>query len=225
METIFRPYISEAYVSDKFGFFEEKIETSMGIINQLILEGEFQRANKPNRNNRVYEQFILERETKSLQEGIKTRGGTPMGLDHPIPNPNDPPQVQVQIIQRIGMENACALNTVLEMNGDVVYGKSKVLQGDFSTGDKLAAFVRAGFKPAVSSRGLGGDPVMKNGYMYVPESYKMICYDFVTNPSTHNAILEQRINEELYFIEESNKHVRKLWDVLINLKQKYEGDK
>lgn len=218
-----RAYVSEAYVSNKFGFSEEKVETENGLEKFLVLEGEFQRANKPNKNNRVYEAFILERETKAQQDLIQVRGGNPMGMDHPIPNPNDPPQIQAQIIQRIGMENACALNTILEMNGEVVYGKSRVLAGDFGTGDKLATFVRNKFKPAVSSRGLGGDPVNRNGYMYVPESYKMVCFDFVTNPSTHNAILEQAIHEEMHIWEESHKHTRKLWDVLVDLKTKHEG--
>lgn len=217
-----RAYVSEAYVSNSFGFKEESIETEKGIEKFLVLEGEFQRANKPNKNNRVYEAFILERETKAQQDLISSRGGNPMGMDHPIPNPNDPPQIQAQIIQRIGMENACALNTVLEMNGEVVYGKSRVLQGDFGTGDKLATFVRNKFKPAVSSRGLGGDPVNRNGYMYVPESYKMVCFDFVTNPSTHNAILEQAITEEYeLMVQKEKQYKRKLWNVLTDLDKKY----
>jgi hypothetical protein len=152
---------------------------------------------------------------------ISARGGNPCGLDHPIPNPNDPPQLQAQIIQRIGMENACALNTHLEMHNDIVYGKAKVLTGDYGTGDKLASFIRNKFKPAVSSRGLGGDPINKNGYLYVPESYKMVCFDFVTNPSTHNAILAEAINEEYAMIAEQNKYTRKLWDVLVDLDKKH----
>jgi hypothetical protein len=118
------------------------------------------------------------------------------------------------------MENACALNFQLEMAKNVVYGKSRVLQGDFSTGDKLAAFVKAGFKPAVSSRGLGGDPVQKGEYLYVPESYKQVCYDFVTNPSTHNAILEQMMAEEYYMYTHQEKKV-KFYEVLIDLSKKY----
>jgi hypothetical protein len=221
MQSILRPYISEAFISDKYHFIEEKIETDKGVIIQLILEGEFQRAETPNKNNRVYEEWLLDRETKKQQEIIKQRNGQPMGMDHPMPNPSDPPEIQAQMIQRIGMENACALNTVLEMHNKIVYGKSKVLQGDFGTGDKLSAFVKAKFKPAVSSRGLGGDPVVRSGYLYVPESYNQICYDFITNPSTHNAILERMISEEVYTMTHPS-HTKKLWEVLINLEKKYE---
>lgn len=218
-----RPYVSEALVSDKFGFLEEKVETAKGVISRLVLEGEFQRANKPNKNNRVYERQLLERETNKLVEMIRQRGGLPCGMDHPLPNPNDPPHIQTQQIQRIGMENACALNVALEMHNDIVYGKAHVLAGDFGTGDKLSAFVKAGFKPAVSSRGLGGDPMYRDGYVYVPESYQMVCYDFVTNPSTHNAILEQMLNEEaqLFELQNSQMRSRKFYDVLIDLSKKY----
>jgi len=212
-------YVSEALVSKSFGYTEQRIEMPDGTKrSEYVLEGEFQRANVPNKNNRVYEETLLKRETDALRERIRERGGHPMGMDHPVPNPNDPPQVQASQIQRIGMENACGLTIALEMNNSVVYGKAKALAGDSGTGDKLVSFIKAGFKPAVSSRGIGGDPVFRSGFMYVPESYKMVCYDFVTNPSVHNSILEQAIHEEFYMMQQASKHKRKLWEVLKDIK-------
>jgi len=221
MENILRPYISEALVSDHYSWNEETVEIKGKPINMIVLEGEFQRANRPNKNNRVYEEALLSRETKKLQESIKARNGHPMGLDHPTPHPSDPPQIQMQQIKRIGLDNACALTTALEMHNGVVYGKARILSGDFGTGDKMASFVRNGFKPAVSSRGLGGDPVMREGFMYVPESYQMVCYDFVTDPSTHNAILEQTMMEEVELMKISQVHKKKLYEVLIDLSKKH----
>jgi len=222
MDTIvYRPYISEAWVSESFGYTEANIEINGKPYLQIILEGEFQRASKPNKNNRIYTETLLSRETAKLQESIRRRNGHPMGMDHPMPNPNDPPQLQLQQIKRIGLENACALTKVLEMNNGVVYGKAEVLTGDGGTGDKLASMVRRKFKPAVSSRGVGGDPVHQNGFMYVPESYNMVCYDFVTDPSTHNAILEQAIQEEVYLMEQATKYVRTLWDVMVDFNNKH----
>lgn len=219
-----RPYISEALVSEKWGFTEETIEVGGAPMKVLMLEGEFQRAGKPNKNNRIYSEVLLSRETRKLQDSIRQRNGHPMGMDHPMPNPNDPPQIQMQQIKRIGLENACALTRNLEMNNGVVYGKAQIITGDYGTGDKMAALVRNKFKPAVSSRGLGGDPTYKDGFMYVPESYQMVCYDFVTDPSTHNAILEHVIQEEVSLFEQSQKHTRKLWDVMIDLKKKHGGE-
>lgn len=212
-----RAYISEAYVSSpgKFKFYEESTATG----NDLMLEGEFQKARAGNKNGRAYSEFLLRRETDQLREKINARNGHPMGMDHPIPVHNDPNAMQA--IQRIGLENACALTTALDFNGDIVYGKAKVLKGDFGTGDKLAAFTRAGFLPAVSSRGIGGDPVMgPNGLVNVPEDYSMICYDFVTDPSTHNAILQESIMEEVFRYEEANKYVRSLWNVMKDFTEK-----
>lgn len=211
-----RAYISEAFVSDKFGFMEE-VDQKTGI-KYLILEGEFQRANAKNKNTRVYSYPLINRETNKLKEIIESRGGHPMGMDHPIPDGTEASMIR---IQRIDMENACGLTTLLEMHGDIVYGKAKVLQGDFSTGDKLRAFVQAGFKPGVSSRGLGGDPVFTaEGYMMVPDDYNMICYDFVTNPSTHNAILQRSFQEEVFIYQQEHKYVKTLWDVLVDIKKK-----
>jgi hypothetical protein len=218
-----RAYISEAFVPQTFGYTEEIIsEDANGPIKALIIEGEMQRAETPNRNRRIYSETLLARETHKLQNFIRERNGLPCGLDHPIPTSDE--TASMQYIQRIGMENACALCTQLEMNNKVVYGKTRVLEGDHGTGDKLAALVRAKFKPGISSRGIGGKPSYQNneGFIYVPEDFEMICYDFVTNPSTHNAILTQRINEELEFFEHiSKQHVKTLWSVLTDIKGKY----
>lgn len=216
-------YISEAFVSDKYGFSEATFDDGT---RGLLLEGEFQNSNNRNKNGRRYTPELLNRETRKLVEIIESRGGHPMGMDHPIPDPNDPQAVQK--IQRIDMLNACALNTQLEMANGVVYGKAKVLTGDNGSGDKLAAYVRHKYKPAVSSRGVGGKPIMNGMDLYVPEDYKMICYDFVTNPSTHNAILEQVYREQMEYIEQeiktanmgsSSKGKSKFVDVLINFEK------
>jgi len=220
-----QPYISEAIIPNKFNWAEEIIsEDSNGPIKALILEGEFQRAASPNRNKRVYSEQLLARETSKLKKFIEERNGLLMGMDHPLPGED---KSAMTLIQRMGMENACALCTNLDMNNSVVYGKAKVLEGDNGTGDKLAAMVRAGFRPGVSSRGMGGKPNYNpQGFIMVPEDYSMITYDFVSQPSTFNAILNEQINEELLLFE-TEVEVKKekgspLYRVLIDLKNRYE---
>lgn len=216
MEQKTKAYISEALVAKNFGY-TETVDESTGN-KAFVLEGEFQRANAQNRNTRIYKPDILRRETTKLIEIIESRGGHPMGMDHPIP---DGTEASMTRIQRIDMENACGITTLLEMNSDVVYGKAKVVTGDYGTGDKLAAFVKAGYKPGVSSRGLGSDPVYTNeGLVYVPEDYNMICYDFVTNPSTHNAILQRTFQEEVSYLNNANSYKKNVWEVLTNLSKK-----
>jgi hypothetical protein len=216
-------FISEAFIPTVFGWNEQQIgENKHGPIMALIMEGEFQRAEAPNRNKRVYSEQLLGRETTKLQQFIAERNGLPMGMDHPLPGDTERDMI---LIQRMGMNDACALCKNLEMNNKIVYGKSQVLQGDNGSGDKLAAMLKAGFKPGVSSRGIGGKPTYSthnaSGYIMVPEDYNMITYDVVSQPSTFNAILEQRVNEELMMFESQKSYVRKLWDVMVELKEKH----
>jgi hypothetical protein len=109
------------------------------------------------------------------------------------------------------------------MANKIVYGKARILEGDHGTGDKLASMVRAGFKPGISSRGIGGKPAYQSeGFIYVPEDFQMITYDFVTSPSTYNAILSQRVNEEFAMFEQQAKqHTKTLWSVLTDIKTRY----
>ena len=213
-------YISEAYVSDRFNFTEELIgEDAHGPIKSLVIEGEYQRAEAPNRNKRIYSETLLFRETKKLQEFIRERNGIPMGMDHPLPGDSEQ---AMTLIQRIGMNESCALCINLEMSNKIVYGKARILEGDHGSGDKLAAMVRAGFKPGVSSRGIGGQATyQKEGFVYVPEDYQMITYDIVSQPSTYNAILAQRFNEELQYLENLAKHTKTIWEILTDIKAKY----
>jgi len=214
-------YLSEAYVPEKFGFSEELIgEDSKGPIKALIIEGEFQRSDAPNRNRRIYSEALLRRETNKLKEFIKERNSLPMSMDHPLPGDSEQ---AMTLIQRMGMNDTCALCTSLEMQNKVVYGKAKILEGDHGSGDKLASMVRAGFKPGVSSRGIGGKPAYQaEGFIYVPEDFQLITFDIVSQPSTYNAILSQKFNEELQLLEASEKQYTKtLWSVLTDIKGKY----
>lgn len=214
-------YISEALVSQKFQWTESVVgENSQGPIKAMILEGEFQRAEKANRNKRVYSESLLQRETQKLNTFITEHHGLLMGLDHPLPGNTEQDMIK---IQRMGLENSCAMCTSLGMDNKVVYGKAKVLEGDHGSGDKLASIVRAGFIPGVSSRGLGGQASYNiEGYIMVPESYQMVTFDIVSNPSNWNSLLSQQINEELMMFEaEQKQHTKHLWDVLIELKGKH----
>lgn len=214
-------YISEAFVPKTFGFTEEIIgEDARGPIRSLMIEGEFQRAEAPNRNRRIYSEALLMRETNKLKEFIAERNGLPMSMDHPLPGNSEQ---AMTLIQRMGMADSCAMCSNLEMANKVVYGKAAVLEGDHGTGDKLASMIRANFKPGVSSRGIGGKPAYQSeGYIYVPEDFQMITYDLVSQPSTYNAILSQRFNEELELFEHvSKQHVRNLWSVLKDVREKY----
>ena len=207
-------YISEAFLPDSFGYTEEKYEDASGAKTKIITEGEFQRADTNNGNERVYSEAILSRETNKLSKFIAERNGLPMELDHPIPDPKNEDVSMVQL-QRPGLLNSCALCIQLEMHGKIVYGKAEILEGDHGAGDKLASMIRRKFKPAVSSRGIGPKMVRNaQGVYVIPESFNMITYDFVTKPSTHNAVLNCYMEEQM----RSEYKRRKLYQVLVDIK-------
>ena len=78
----------------------------------LFIEGIFLQANKPNRNKRLYEMNILEKEVKRYNENFVQKGRALGELGHP-----DGPTVNLdRVSHKI---------TMLERKGDNFVGKSK----------------------------------------------------------------------------------------------------
>ena len=47
-----------------------------------------------------------------------------------------------------------------------------------------------GIKLGISSRGLGSvKPMNENGTLEVQDDFELVCWDFVSNPSTHGALM------------------------------------
>ena len=65
-------------------------------------------------------------------------------------------------------------------------GKVRVL--DTPSGKVLKSLVEAGVTLGISSRGMGSVE-NKNGKMYVQEDFQLICFDFVSEPSTPEAFM------------------------------------
>lgn len=208
-------YMSEALIPKDFGWHYIKESETTGLPS-LIVEGEFQRAEAPNKNKRIYAETLLQRETDSLVQAIEESNGLPMSMDHPIPGDTNE---AMHLIQRVGMGDGCALIRNLEMNNKIVYGKAEVLEGDGQEGDKLANYVKRNYKIGVSSRGVGGQPIAQGDYFYVPENFKMLTYDVVSTPSNYNSRL-QRYNESVdEFLDYYSKKKPKktVWQVLADL--------
>jgi hypothetical protein len=206
-------YFSEAFVPTSFGFKEMIInEDASGPIKKIIVEGEYQTAGAKNKNNRVYTEELLNRETGRMFAQIRERGGIPQELDHPVPGET---KEAMHLAQRVSLKEACGLIQHLEMQGTKVYGRSEIIEENDS-GRTLAGLIRRNWKPAVSSRGLGGKPTQDpRGFFVIPESYQMVTYDFVSNPSNYNSVLSKFMEEQFYQAEEANKYVRKFWNVMM----------
>ena len=148
-----------------------------------ILSGIMQKADALNGNGRVYPRNVLEKEMKNYQKLVKERRA--LGeLDHPDDSV-------------INLKNASHLVTDIWWDGGNVMGKVQVLSTP--SGQVLKSLVEAGVKLGISSRGLGSTKD-KNGKTYVNDDFQLICFDFVSEPSTPGAYMmsentEKSLNE------------------------------
>jgi len=139
---------------------------------ELIMAGVMQRADAENGNGRVYPEDILRREIQNYKKIVGENRA--LGeLDHP----------DSSVVE---LKNASHIVTEIEMRGKDVIGKVKVL--DTPSGKILKDLIRGGVKLGISSRGLGSvkSSVGKN---LVQEDFQLICFDFVSDPSTVGAFM------------------------------------
>ena len=148
------------------------VEQSIKENKPLIVSGVIQRAGTKNQNERVYPKDILEREIQNYIDGpIKERRA--LGeLDHP--------ESSVVNLQNVSHNiNKCW------WEGDDVMGEFEIL--DTPAGNILKALFAAGLTIGVSSRGMGSVKELSEGTLEVEDDFELVCWDFVSNPSTQGA--------------------------------------
>ena len=138
----------------------------------MILTGKLQQAEVENGNGRVYPKAILEREMKNYMLLVKESRA--LGeLDHPDDS-------------IINLKNASHMVTDVWWDNNSVMGKVKVL--NTPSGKILQQLVSDGVKLGISSRALGSVNEA-DGKTMVQEDLQLICFDFVSEPSTPNAYM------------------------------------
>jgi hypothetical protein len=133
--------------------------------------GKFQEAEAVNKNKRMYSYNVLNENVKKLQECVKARGLVGE-LDHP----------EDSIIH---FEKASHVITKLWWEGSVLMGEGEILNTPH--GKILKALINDGVRVGVSSRGVGNGKTNENGILVIDESYKLITFDVVADPSTFAA--------------------------------------
>jgi hypothetical protein len=138
----------------------------------MILSGVMQKSDTQNGNGRIYPHKVLMREVENYKKLVKE--GRALGeLDHPDDSV-------------INLRNASHMVTDMWWNNKDVMGKVKVL--DTPSGGILRALVESGVKLGISSRGMGS--VSENqGSTIVEDDFQLICFDFVSEPSTPGAFM------------------------------------
>ena len=140
----------------------------------MILSGKLQEADVQNGNGRIYPHSVLLREMKNYQKLVQARRA--LGeLDHPEDSV-------------INLKNASHMVTDVWWDNKNVMGKVKVL--DTPAGGILKSLVESGVKLGISSRGMGS-VTESAGQTIVEDDFQLICFDFVSEPSTPNAFMMQ----------------------------------
>ena len=158
----------------------EKIEVANGT---MYLSGVMQKANKLNGNGRVYPRHVLAREVRNYQK-IVNEARALGELDHPEDSV-------------VNLKNASHMVTKVWWDGDAVMGKVKIL--DTPSGGILKSLVNSGVKLGISSRGLGSVHEDTSGNTVVEDDFQLICFDFVSEPSTPGAyMMKENKIKQLY---------------------------
>jgi len=151
---------------------EEKRQVAAG--ECMYLTGKLQEGGVINGNQRMYPPEVIMREVKNYQKLVQENRA--LGeLDHPETN----------VIQ---LEKVSHRVTSIWMEGNVAMGKVQVL--NTPAGKILQELVNGGCKMGISSRGMGSVREDK-GTTIVEDDFQLICFDFVSEPSTPGAFMMQ----------------------------------
>jgi len=159
-----------------------KVSESSG---KIYVEGVIQRANAKNKNGRVYPKDILEEKVKEYVKEFVQNKNAFGELDHP----------ESSVVE---LKNVSHTIEELWWNGDDLYGKLELL--NTPSGKIAQEIVKANKTLGISSRALGSVEVVTeadgNDTVKVQDDLELICWDLVSNPSTHRAFVSE-VNEGL----------------------------
>jgi hypothetical protein len=162
----------------------------------LIVSGKMQEANKENANRRIYSKEILSREVDKYLKGPIAEKRALGELDHPESS-------------IINLKNVSHNITRVWWDGDDLYGEFEILPTP--SGNILKELFINNINIGVSSRALGSVSPLGEGVVQVEEDLELICWDFVSTPSTYGAYVKPVGLNEGYTAEDimqSNKYTK-----------------
>ena len=151
------------------------LEQSIKENKTFEVKGVVQRAEAKNQNGRIYPKEILEREVENYMNGPVKENRALGELDHPDSSV-------------INLQNVSHTIKRLWWEGDDVMGEVEVLATP--AGNILKALFAAGVTVGISSRGMGSvKENMSEGTVEVQDDFELLCWDFVSTPSTQGAFM------------------------------------
>ena len=136
--------------------------------------GIMQRAGAKNQNGRIYKREILEEEVNNYIENFVKVGNAYGELDHP----------ESAIVS---LKNASHVVKELWWEGEDLMGRVELL--NTPAGNIVKEIVKGGHTIGISSRGTGSVTQTNEGTLMVQPDFELVCWDFVSNPSTQGAFM------------------------------------
>jgi len=185
------------------GSLNETSGASYGVPGGFVVQGVLQRAGAKNQNGRVYPRQILERECQRYQKEYIDQHRALGELDHPESS-------------IVNLNNVSHNVLKIWWNGDDLMGAVQILETP--SGKILKELFKAGITLGISSRGLGSVKELRSeGVVEVQDDFELICWDFVSNPSTHGAFMRPtRMNESTNKMTPTNKY-NKINDIITSI--------
>lgn len=144
-------------------------------VKSLFIEGPFLVSNQKNRNGRIYEKRLLEREVgRYVKEYVDAKRAFGE-LGHP-----DTPS--------INLDRVSHLITNLRQEGDIWVGKAKILETPM--GKIAKSLIEGGAVLGVSSRGMGSLKEVNGVNMVQDDYYLATAADIVADPSAPGAFVQ-----------------------------------
>lgn len=158
----------------------------------LIVEGIVQRANSKNQNGRIYPKDILSREVEKYINTSIAENRALGELDHPESTV-------------INLKNVSHNIKKLWWEGDDLMGKIEILPTP--SGNILRELFANNITVGISSRGMGSVQPLGEGTVEVQDDLELLCWDFVSTPSTQGAFMTPTgLNENYNPLNNKNKY-------------------
>jgi hypothetical protein len=178
---------------------------------KLIIPALLQRANAPNQNKRRYPKQILERECNRYIENEVKQKRALGELDHSDSSV-------------VNLKNVSHNITEVWWEGDDVWGNLEIIKTP--AGRIAEELINAGITIGISSRGLGSVKNLNeddNDEVEVQSDFELVCWDLVSNPSTHGAFLkptnfsDRNIKESVSKIKAKSKEEKLIQEIICDL--------
>lgn len=150
----------------------------------FYITGPYMMAEGVNRNKRVYSLHEMRSEVDRYTTDMIKQGRAMGELNHPA-------------TADVDLSRACHLVTELSQDGNVFYGKSKVLSTP--TGLIVRSLINDGVKVGMSTRGLGMLVAENNGSNRVKD-FRLVAIDCVADPSFPKAFVNGILESKQYVL-------------------------